>query len=147
MGKSFVLRDETGNIVGYIQRAGNVLRCGICSSEKLGDGYLYVCHADHTVKTQRLHPNQTEYIWSGWPEGVAGGAIIKDNQILADTGMDSRACIKKFLRCEKESKEKEDQKTHTYNQNEEADKSVAVRPFCVRWPPNPCCLKTSDSLN
>lgn len=141
MGKSFVLRDGAGKAIGYMQQAGDTLRCGFRADEKLVYMDLYVVDADQVITENSLNPNKCEHEWYVGGKAIAGGCLVTDRRILADTGTEAKAIIRRYLMRRNEPQ------YHREDSENESKAETALREAIKhperRWPPNPCCVNST----
>ena len=136
MRKSFVLRDGLGNVVGYLQQVGHYLRCGIRATLGETDCELLVLNTDRLLDTKALSTPETEFEWYREDGEIAGGCIVKDGRILADTGNDVRDCVLRTRHCAKTEPCKEERNNTSIACVRAPEDS---KPYFLHWPHNPCC--------
>jgi len=135
VGKSFVLRDNSGRAVGYIQQVGNALRCGI--HEVDGDALvdLFLVYVNGEVSAKRINAMRPEHEWQE-EAAIYGGCVVMEGKILADTGREAKCSVKKHLQPNTDvgNREKRPERVR----HEQDDQQKAARIPQRRWPPNPC---------
>ena len=143
MGKSFVFRDGSGNVAGYLQQAGEHLRCRI--REDLGEKNceLLVVNSDESIEIRNLNTDQTEFEWDKTNGAVAGGCIVQEGKILADTGGNARQSVRRIQKKCAKKDTSQDIKADTAESLTYGNCKSNFR----RWPSNPCCLKVYKNEN
>lgn len=139
MGKSIVFHGSSGEIVGYMQCAGKALRCGIRIAEQEKPGLLFVLYMDGTVEKKELEPNQADYEWFAERREIAGGCIVIDGRIIADSGIDINKRIQKLMPENKQCDRIEENEENLLKPNAEESEENKINVY--RWPRNPCCMK------
>jgi len=150
MGKSFVLRNGQGKTVGYIQQAGDDLRCRIHEPEERTPCSLYLLDSCGNIHKKEMNAIHHEYEWREEHMTVAGGCVAIGTRILADTGKEARRRIHTYMLVNVSVRE-EKGKRETVEENHVDTKrtGLAAQPryFQRRWPPNPCCPETALDNN
>lgn len=138
MGKSFMLRDEQGKTVGYIQQAGEALRCRIYEAKGRIYCDLYLVDGVGNIHITKINAIHQEHEWRETHMTVTGGCVVLDGKILADTGEEARRRARAYLQQNAAVRES-DVKREEIVERSQADKNKPAISLRRRWPPNPCC--------
>lgn len=136
MGQCFVLRNNEGKAIGYIQQVEHTIRYGIQIREDLKQCQLYLVDQNSLVRKKALKPHGGEQEW--YEEGcvIKGGCLLQDGAVIASTSEDAKNCLMRYLAHVPKRK---------FLAKTESEREKPVRTVCnenIRfqrnWPPNPC---------
>jgi len=85
MGKSFVLRDQTGRPAGYLLQEMQTMRCRFSGAEEGME--IILLHADGNHSRRGIAAYDNEIKWEEAVGALDGAVIIKGDAIAASSGM------------------------------------------------------------
>ena len=148
MGKSFILKDRSGTVVGYFQQGIHTARCRLSGAEEGMEIILF--YAGGKQKSRRIEAAGKEMEWEEAGGVIDGVAIVRNGLLAAASSPQVRFRFEQMHSTAQTNEKKNDPvgttdgKPHESLESEEENKSKKKKPAEKnmmperRWPRPPC---------
>lgn len=137
MRRSFVLKDQSGRAVGYMQQVQDEVRCRITHSDDRDGAEVIVFYDNGSSSRHAVSLSGVEHVWKKRESGILGACVMCHTSRIADTGKEVRLLMAQCIGREPPPRTDEPQAAAAVL------KPKAAQMPQRRWPPHPCCPNAS----